>query len=343
MHGAVYLHTLAARTKVCNPVVSLGVRDARSIMAPRLEISYSWLVRGSQRSLRRCAVLFITALEILACAKAGGSRSSPNGAELADTPTGAPLFIDEFSGPTLDRSKWTVYTGQVYNSELQEYVDDAATVSIVRGAEAEGAEGGALLIRAHRRMAQAGVPSRPEFISGRLHGRVLFRFGTVAARMRLPAGAGLWPAFWLLGGGAWPASGEIDVMENVGDSTWVSVALHGPGYSGDTPLVRRDTLPAGRDATQWHEYAVTWAADSIVFRVDGETVYRVTRAQVAAHGPPAALDSAKYVVLNLALGGVYPAAVNGVKAPRLGLPDATLPRIERGEARVLVDWVRATR
>ena len=79
------------------------------------------------------------------------------------------------------------------------------------------------------------------------------------------------------------------------------------------------------------------------FRVDGETIYRATRFEVAAHGPPEALDSAKYVVLNLALGGVYPAAVNGVKAPRLGLPDATLPRIERGEARVLVDWVRATR
>lgn len=312
----------------------------RSIVAPRVGIPYSWRVRGPERPIRSCAVVFLTSLGIAACAPTGGSTSD---VAMAAGATGAPLFGDEFSGPALDRTKWEVYTGPVYNSELQEYVDDSATVSLVRGAEAEGAVDGALVIRAHRRAAQAGGPLRPEFVSGRLHGRVLFRFGTVAARMKLPAGAGLWPAFWLLGGGAWPASGEIDVMENVGDSTWVSVALHGPGYSGDTPLVRRTTLPVARDATQWHEYAVTWTADSIVFRVDGETVYRVTRDQVAAYGPPAALDSAKYVVLNLALGGTYPAAVNGVQGPRLGLPDATLPRIERGDAKVLVDWVRATR
>src|SRR5688500_11006730 len=330
------------RARMCATLSpSLRTRATRSIVAPRVEIPYSWRVRGSQRSVRRCAFVFLTSLGISACARTAGSTTSD--VAMAAGTTGVPLFADEFSGPALDRTKWTVYTGPVYNSELQEYVDDSATVSLARGAAAEGAVDGALVIRARRRGPQAGGPLRPEFVSGRLHGRVLFRFGTVAARMKLPAGAGLWPAFWLLGGGEWPASGEIDVMENVGDSTWVSVALHGPGYSGDTPLVRRTTLPAARDATQWHEYAVTWTADSIVFRVDGETAYRVTRDQVAAHGPPAALDSAKYVVLNLALGGTYPAAVNGVRAPRLGLPDATVERIRDDEAKLLVDWVRARR
>ena len=252
------------------------------------------------------------------------------------------IFADEFTGRALDRALWTVYTGPVYNDELEAYVDDSSTIAIVHGAEAAGAEDGALRIQARRAPAGA-TAGGAAFVSGRLHGRVSFQYGTASARMKLPAGAGLWPAFWLLGGGDWPATGEIDVMENVGDPTWVGAALHGPGYSGDTPLVHRDTLPGSLDATAWHEYAVTWTADSIVFRVDGRPVYRVTRADVARYGPPGALDSAKFVILNVAVGGGYPAAVNGVRAPRLGLPDSTVARIEAGEARVLVDWVRVTR
>ena len=265
--------------------------------------------------------------------KAGGNSSGRSGTL---------LFADEFSGSAVDRTRWTLYTGEVYNSELQEYVDDSVNAYIARGAEAAGASDGALVITARRRAGETGRPGRAEFTSARLHGRQLHRFGTVAARIKLPAGTGLWPAFWLLGAGDWPAHGEIDVMENVGDPTWVSVALHGPGYSGNTPLTQRWTLP-GSDVTAWPEYAVTWTADSVVFRVDTATIYRVTRTQVAAYGAPAALDSAKYVVLNLALGGEYPAAVNGIRSPRLGLPASTLPLIDRGDAKMLVDWVRWTR
>ena len=286
-------------------------------------------------SARALAVTTAAAIAVLACGCAGTSATGAS----AGAPT--TVFADEFSGTMLDRARWTVYTGTVYNDEVQRYADDPASLYIAHGADAEGAADGALVIRAQHRPNAAG-PGAP-FVSGRLHGRVLFRYGTATARMKLPAGAGLWPAFWLLGEGAWPAHGEIDIMENVGDPTWVSVALHGPGYSGDTPLVHRDTLPASLDVTAWHEYAVTWRADSIVFRVDGAPIYRVARADVARHGPPAALDSAKYVVLNLALGGVYPAKVNGVRAPYLGLPDSTVRRIAAGEARVLVDWVRVVR
>ena len=282
-------------------------------------------------------------LGALAC---GPTAASNNGTQKAggdSSGTSATLlFGDEFSGPAVDRTKWTVYTGEVYNSELQEYVDDSANVYVARGAEAAGASDGALVITARRRAGTTGRPGRAEFTSARLHGRALYQFGTIAARIKLPAGTGLWPAFWLLGGGAWPKHGEIDVMENVGDPRWVSAALHGPGYSGNTPLTHRWTLP-GSDVTAWHEYAVTWTVDGVVFRVDDAAIYRVTRAQVAAYGAPTALDSAKYVVLNLALGGEYPAAVNGIRSPRLGLPASTLPLIDRGEAKMLVDWVRWTR
>jgi beta-glucanase (GH16 family) len=282
----------------------------------------------------------LAAALLAACARAPEPAERAAG-DASPSPAVEPLFADEFSGAAIDRAKWEVYTGPVWNAEVQEYVDDTASVYLTRGPEADGAEDGSVLVlRARHR--PRGAEGR-DFTSGRLHGRTLFRFGTVAARMRLPTGAGLWPAFWLLGGGEWPDTGELDIMENVGDSSWVNAAIHGPGYSGDTPLVRRDTLPAGRDVTGWHVYAAAWTADSVVFSVDGAPFYRVTRAEIERHGAPTALDSAKYVVLNLALGGGYPAAVNGVKAPYLGLPESTVRRIRAGEARVIVDWVRATR
>lgn len=270
------------------------------------------------------------------CRAAGPTSDAPPDGR---PPAGTVVFADEFSGPSIDRSRWTVYTGTVYNNELQAYVDDAANVRIAPGSTIAGAGNGVLIIRATARDAGVG----PEFQSARLHGRVLFRYGTAAARIKLPAGAGLWPAFWLLGAGDWPHHGEIDIMENVGDPAWYSVALHGPGYSGNTPLQSRRQLPPARGATDWHVYEVTWTADTIVFRVDGAPVYRVRRQEIAAHGPAAPMDSAKYVVLNLAIGGDYPAAVNGVRSPRHGLPESTVEAIRRGEAVMYVDWVRVTR
>jgi beta-glucanase (GH16 family) len=257
------------------------------------------------------------------------------------------IFFDDFSAPELDRTKWTPEVwGHTVNNEQQAYIDSADVIELVRGEAAAGADGALAITARHRPGFVAPKTGRTfDFVSGRLitRGNFEFSYGTAAARMKLPPGAGLWPAFWILGTGDWPATGEIDVMEYVGDPAWTSVALHGPGYSGDTPLVRRDTFPASLDATAWHEYAVTWTADSVVFRVDGAPIYRVTRAEIERYGAPAALDSAKYVVLNLALGGGYPAAVNGVRSPYLGLPDSTVRIVGDGRARVLVDWVRATR
>ena len=131
-------------------------------------------------------------------------------------------------------------------------------------------------------------------------------------------------------------------MENVGDPSWVSSALHGPGYSGDTPLVQRAVFPAGQDVTGWHVYAVDWAPDTLTFRIDDRVVYQVPRAAVERYGRWA-FDNPKFLILNLALGGGYPRAVNRVSAPYPGLPDSTVRRIQAGGAVVLVDWVRVIR
>jgi beta-glucanase (GH16 family) len=256
------------------------------------------------------------------------------------------VFFDDFSGPELDRTKWNVeVTGRVVNNEQQAYVDSKETIYIAHGAAAEGAEHGALVLQARYKPGFVTPQGRKfDFISGRLNtrGKVQFTNGTAAARMKMPAGPGLWPAFWALGNGRWPDTGEIDIMEYVGEPDWVSAALHGPRYSGDTPLVKRYHFPQRRDATDWHVYSVDWTQHDLVFKVDDAVMYRVSRSMVEHYGRWA-FDNPKFLILNLALGGAYPIKTNGAKAPYPGIPQATVDLIKANKARVLIDWVRVTK
>jgi beta-glucanase (GH16 family) len=235
-------------------------------------------------------------------------------------------------------------TGQTVNNEQQAYVDSPETIALVSGPDAAGAENGALAIRSRYRPGFTTPEGRRfDFISGRLDTRskVEFTYGTAAARVKLTAGAGLWPAFWVLGTGRWPATGEMDVMENVGDPAWTNFAIHGPGYSGNTPFTSRKLFEPGAGITAWHVYSMDWTADAMVFKVDGHEEYRVTRDMVERRGAWA-YDNAKFLIVNQALGGQYPRAVNKVEAPYSGLPAATVDLIKDDKAVMLVDWVRVT-
>jgi beta-glucanase (GH16 family) len=246
------------------------------------------------------------------------------------------VFFDDFSGSELDRSRWNVIvTGRTVNNEQQAYVD-SPDVLFVRD--------GALVIQPRDRPGFRTPQGRTfDFISGRIDTRskVTFTYGVAAARMKLAAGAGLWPAFWALGDGRWPETGEIDIMENAGDPRWTSVALHGPGYFGNTPLVKRTPM-AGGDATSWHVYSVDWSRDALVFSVDDREVYRAARAVVERFGAWA-YDNPKFLILNLALGGNFPKSINKAAGPYPGLPDSTVQAIRDGGPRIAVDWVRVTR
>lgn len=255
------------------------------------------------------------------------------------------LFFDDFSSEELDRSKWNVrITGDIYNDEQQAYVDSSETIYLVSAQEAPGATGGALVFHPRYRPATLSPEGeRFDFISGRIdtRDRFDFRYGSAAARVMLPSGPGLWPAFWLLGQGAWPHSGEIDVLEYVGEADWVSAAVHGPGYFGEGGLVNRLYFPVDAGATAWHVYAVDWAPDRMVFTVDGLTVFRVTRPMTDFFGPWV-FDNSKYLILNFALGGTYPFKTNGVRSPYYGLPGRTVQLIREDRVRMLVDWVQVT-
>ncbi len=259
----------------------------------------------------------------------------------------ATIFFDDFSGRALDRSKWNVIvTGTggfaTVNDEQQAYVDSRDTLAVLDSAD--GAQGGVLAIRARRAPAFRAEDGKSyDFVSGRLDTRSKFDFtyGTAAARIKLTAGAGLWPAFWALGNGDWPETGEIDIMENVGDPAWVNFALHGPKYSADKGLVQRSAFTAPADVTGWHVYAVRWTTDALVFTVDDREAWRVSRAMVESHGRWA-YHNPKHLIVNQAIGGVYPHAVNHVTKPYYGVPPSTVDLIDDGRAVMLVDWVRVT-
>lgn len=256
------------------------------------------------------------------------------------------IFFDDFNGTKLDRSKWNVeITGLHVNNELQAYVDSAATIGIAHGKDAGGAINGALVLRPQ---IATGYKTKDgqhfDFVSGRINTRDKFNFtyGTAEARIKLTDGAGLWPAWWILGKGDWPATGEIDIMEYVGEKDWASAAVHGPGYSGETPFVNRLYFPANNDVTQWHTYAVDWTPNSLDFKYDGKLMFRVNRT-MAEHYGKWAFDNEKYLILNYALGGAYPVKLNGVKNPYYGMPASTIELIKSGKAKMLVDWVRVTK
>ncbi|HTE23910.1 glycoside hydrolase family 16 protein [Flavitalea sp.] len=284
---------------------------------------------GYQSTSAQLSGLLLFCILSFSCASSVKTSSLQQGQEV--------VFFDDFSGPLLDTTKWNVrVTGGTVNNEQQAYVDSSNTVFI---------ENGALVL--HPRYSPGFITKQGkkfDFISGRIdsRGKMEFNYGTAEARIRLTEGAGLWPAWWALGAGRWPETGEIDIMEYVGEKDWASAAVHGPGYSGETPFVDRFYFPEKADVTNWHTYAVDWTPDSLVFKYDGKPMFRVTKPMVEHYGKWA-FDNSKFVILNFALGGAFPAKVNGVKQPYYGLPASTVDLIKNNNSKMIVDWVRITK
>ena len=157
------------------------------------------------------------------------------------------------------------------------------------------------------------------YTSARLltQGKASWTYGRFEARIRIPAGQGMWPAFWILGDNiatsGWPTCGEIDIMENIGrEPAIVHGTMHGPGYSGGSGIGGPDTLPgAGKYADAFHVFAIEWEPDVIRWYVDGTQYLATTPASIPA-GTTWIYDHPFFVIVNLAVGGSWP-----------GNPDAT--------------------
>ena len=251
------------------------------------------------------------------------------------------VFEDQFANGSLDRSIWNVVGPDFWvNNEQQAYIDSSDTIFFEA---ATGSEDDAVLVL--KPEWREGYPTPTgrivDFVSGRINSRnkLDVTYAKVSARIRMPDAQGVWPAFWLLGYGSWPNSGETDIMEYVGEKEWTSSALHGPGYSGGESIGARNNFEDGAEVSDWHIYTVERRTEDVRFFVDEEEFFRVTRAEVEERGEWR-FDRAQHLILNFALGGNYPQGVNGVNSPYPGLPAATVEAIKANEISMEVDWVR---
>ena len=252
---------------------------------------------------------------------------TPRGNDVADDKWTL-VWSDEFNGPDgsmPDPSKWSIVKdGSGFgNHELEYYTDRTANVHV---------EKGNLVITARKESYTGADGATREYTSARLQtaGHFQQEYGRYEARIKIPKGQGIWPAFWMLGSDigkvGWPRCGEIDIMENVGfEPTKVHGSLHGPQYSGDNPLTGGYTLPdhaAFSDA--FHVFAVEWEPQVIRFYVDNILYETQTIDSIPSH-KHWAFDHPFFVLLNVAVGGQWP-----------GNPDASTSF----PTSMLVDYVR---
>lgn len=279
------------------------------------------------RASRLRTLLLVAALVLGATGLvAAWPQASPAGAAI-----GAQTWSDEFNGPAgqaPDAGKWgrDVGGGGFGNNELQYYTNGNAN------AATDGA--GNLVITAKREN-PAGYQcwyGACQYTSARLLTANTFtqRYGRFEARIKVPFGQGIWPAFWMLGNDlgsvGWPTSGELDIMENIGrEPGTVHGSAHGPGYSGGNPLTGSYTLPGGQRLTDaFHTFAIDWGPDSVTWYIDNIAYSTKTRADVGSNRW--VFDHPFFIILNVAVGGNWPGSPDG---------SSTYPQ------QMLVDYVRA--
>ncbi|WP_224366361.1 family 16 glycosylhydrolase [Hyalangium versicolor] len=239
------------------------------------------------------------------------------------------IWSDEFDGTSVNTTNWNIVTNVHVNNEQQQYTTSGNNIQVSNGT----------LKLIARKESNNGYP----FTSGRLEsgGKREFRHGAVEARLKMPVGAGLWPAFWMLGNDintvGWPACGELDIMENVGYGDWVSGALHGPGYYGNTPINGR--FYPNSSVANWHTYRTEYSPNDIKWLIDGVVVKTTTKAEVSQYGAWQ-YDKPLFIILNLAVGGGYPNGINGATSPYFGVPQSTSDLIARTPQVFEVDYVR---
>ena len=186
------------------------------------------------------------------------------------------------------------------NNELQYYTDRSENVTV---------QNGVLLISAQKEDFEGSA-----YTSARLLSKNKFeqKYGRFEARIRLPYGQGIWPAFWMLGAdideNPWPAAGEIDIMEYRGQNPTVLVgSVHGPGYNGGNAISKEYTLQNDRFDTGFHIFGIEWAPEYVNFYVDDILYNQITPDDVPG---PWVFDKPFFMLMNLAVGGSFLGAPN---------------------------------
>ncbi|HEY3756681.1 MAG TPA: family 16 glycosylhydrolase [Opitutaceae bacterium] len=221
------------------------------------------------------------------------------------------VWNDEFAGPAgsgPDPSQWNydLGGGGWGNNELETYTNSRSNSVIVDDPLAT--DGKALALRAQS--------ANGSYTSARLQteGTFSFKYGRLECRARIPSGVGLWPAFWALGSdlgtAGWPACGEIDCLEWVGQyPSQVAGSLNFTNYNSGTALTADYILSSGVFGDAYHVFAVDWYPGEIVFSVDG-VVYEDRKQSSLPAGSAWPYDQPFFLIMNLAVGGNWPGPPN---------------------------------
>ena len=244
-------------------------------------------------------------------------------------------WSDEFTqadGSSPDPAKWgyDIGGGGYGNNELESYTSRTNNARI---------EGGQLVIEARQENYTGPDNIFRNYTSARMltKGKWSWTYGRIEARIKIPKGQGIWPAFWMLGtnisaGVNWPNCGEIDIMENIGKTAEqgkVYGTIHGPqsggDYNGGAGVGGNYTLPGGAlFADDYHVFAVEWTTNQFKWYVDSTLYFTATPASLPG-GATWVFTNAQFLLLNVAVGGNWP-----------GNPDGTTVFPQK----MLVDYVR---
>lgn len=235
------------------------------------------------------------------------------------------VMQDEFDvDGSLDSSLWSFDIGNGEgtdagigwgNNELQYYTNRTENITV---------QNGVLIITAQKESYEGASYTSAKILT---KGKFDQAYGRFEARMRLPYGQGMWPAFWLLGANIddvkWPNCGEIDIMEYRGqEPTITNGTVHGPGYSGGLAITKAYDLVNDRFDTDFHVFGIEWGPEYINFYVDDVLYNQITPTNVTGEW---VFNQPFYIILNLAVGGSF-----------VGSPDSetSFPQT------MLVDYVR---
>ncbi|MDP5082512.1 MAG: glycoside hydrolase family 16 protein [Winogradskyella sp.] len=235
------------------------------------------------------------------------------------------VWADEFDGDTINTNNWNFQVEDAgrFNEEWQRYTDSSKNAYI---------KDNNLIIKA---IHESNKHSKNQYTSARLNtaNKQSWTYGKIVARMKLPHGEGIWPAFWMLGtnidenGGdtPWPKSGEIDIMELFGfrNDSVVEGNLHYENTAGKYTMMGAEEfkLDTGKFADNFHIFELEWTADSITWLVDGQ---KFASQSILAEDFEA-FHKDFFIILNIAVGGSF-----------AGRPNATtnFPQYMH------IDWIR---
>jgi beta-glucanase (GH16 family) len=255
------------------------------------------------------AILTALVLATLGTCKATARGASPQPGESRWTL----VWSDEFNSPDGSRpdgAKWKFDVGgNGWGNHELEYYTNRPENSFIRG--------GNFVIQALKENFTGPDHITREYTSARLTTRGLFEqaYGRFEARIKIPGGQGLWPAFWLLGNDigkvGWPACGEIDIMENIGkEPSSIHGSMHGPGYSGERDYTSEYKLPGGAHFfDDFHVFAIEWEPKGVRFFVDRELYATFTPSRLPP-GMKWVFDHPFFIILNVAVGGDWPGPPN---------------------------------